>query len=188
MGALVLTKIDVRAILKGHIASLRDYGTGKRSKGDALLFVGVPSILAGVAAWRGLHLHLVAINGLLTAYSIFVGLLFNLVLLVITFLERTQGSPTDSALHARKQLLREITANVSFSILGALVMVAIAIVALILAKDDKDSTGTAVTVVLVAGSANFLLNLLMILKRMYALVTNEFDRHKLQKNSPSQAA
>jgi len=184
---MALTKIDIRAILKGHAASLRDIRTGRSSPGDVALFVGGPLLLAGVAMWRGVQIRSTAINGLLTAYSIFAGLLFNLVMLVITFLERTHGSANDASLQARKRLLREITANVSFSILTAVAMVAVAIVGLIVARDDQDPASTFVSALLVAGSTNFVLSLLMILKRMYALVINEFDRHKLQKG-PSQAA
>ena len=36
---------------------------------------------------------------------------------------------------------------------------------------------------LVTGGTGFILNLLMVLRRIYALILNEFDRHKL--NSPA---
>jgi hypothetical protein len=121
------------------------------------------------------------INGLLAAYSIFAGLLFNLVMLVITFLERTHGDPGNRMLQDRKRLLRELTANVCFTILVALGMVAVGIAALVRMPDDRAAAGRVETALLIAGSANFLLNLLMVLRRMYALIINEFDRHKILK-------
>jgi len=86
------TKIDISAIVKGHVASLRDLRTGRSSPGDVVLFVGVPFLFAGIAIWRGVQIRSTAINGILTAYSIFAGLLFNLVMLVITFLARSSTS------------------------------------------------------------------------------------------------
>jgi hypothetical protein len=117
----------------------------------------------------------------LTAFSIFVGLLFNLLVIVLTFLQSTQGSPDDRFVQIRRQLLREITSNLSFAILVALMLVAVAIISLMRTGRDDEPIHPAEEFILIAGSINFVLTLLMVLRRMYALLLNEFDRHKLNR-------
>jgi hypothetical protein len=56
------------------------------------------------------------VSAILTASAIFVGLLPNLLILVLTFLTNTKGDPSDQALQLRKQFMREIVAHVSFSL------------------------------------------------------------------------
>jgi len=176
-----LDKINVGTIVAGHLATLRDYGTQRRSAVDVFVFFIVPVVLAGLTVWSGVHVRATAVNALLAAFSIFVGLLFNVLIMVLTFLQTTQGSPDDRSLVIRKQLLREITANLSFAILVALMLVAVAIISLVRTENDNDPIHAPEAFVLIAGSATFVLTLLMILRRMYALLLNEFDRHKLNR-------
>lgn len=178
---MFLDKIDVRTIVTGHLSTLRDYGTQRRSVFDIVLFFGVPAVVAGIGLWNTVQIHVAAVNGILTAFAIFVGLLFNLLMMVLMFLQTTQGNPADKFLQVRKQLLREITANLSFSILISVALVGVAIFSLIGIAKDGDVIGPIQTCLLVAGSVNFVLNLLMVLRRMYALILNEFDRHKLNR-------
>jgi hypothetical protein len=107
-----------------------------------------------------------------------VGLLPNLILMVLTFLQSSREDPTDSSLQVRKRFLREIAANLSFSILIGLALVSLAIIALFGLTSDQDRVGGILAFLLVAGSVAFVLTLLMVLRRIYALVGNEFDRHK----------
>lgn len=113
----MLRKIDVTHILRDHIQTLRNAKTDKVSYSDLLLFFFVPILIAGIATWKHVQLRAIAATGLLTASALFVALLLNLLVMVLAFLRTTQGDPTDQSLHLRKTLLREITANLSFSIL-----------------------------------------------------------------------
>jgi hypothetical protein len=173
-----LDKIDVRSIVTGHLATLRDYGTQKRSLIDLFLFFAVPVLTAGASVCLGVRVRATAVNALLTAFSIFVGLLFNLLVMVLTFLQSTQGSLDDRFVQVRKQLLLEITTNLSFAILVALMLVAIAIISLMRTGKDDEPIHLSEEFILITGSANFVLTLLMVLRRMYALLLNEFDRHR----------
>ena len=83
-------KIDVRQIIADHAGTLRDYGTGKRSVSDWILFFAFPIVVAGIARWKGLQLRAIAVTGLLTAFAIFTGLLLNLIMTVLTFLRTTR--------------------------------------------------------------------------------------------------
>jgi hypothetical protein len=176
-----LEKIDVRSIIVGHLATLKDCGGQKRSITDLLLFFALPFCVAGASVWFGIQILATAVNALLTAFSIFVGLLFNLLVMVLTFLQTTQGAPDDRLLQVRKQLLREITANLSFAILVALMLVAVAIFSLVRTQKDEEPVRPVEAFILVTGSINFVLTLLMVLRRMYALLMNEFDRHRFHR-------
>ena len=176
-----LDKVDVREIIAGHLGTLRDYGTGRHSVSDWILFFALPLAAAGSCLWFRVHIRATAVTALLTAFSIFVALLFNLLVMVLTFLQTTRGGADVHLLLVRKQLLREITANLSFAILVALVLVAVAIIALVRTGKDDEPVHVPEMFVLVAGSVNFVLTLLMVLRRMYALLLNEFDRHKLNR-------
>jgi hypothetical protein len=174
----MLDKIDITQIVKGHFSTFRDYGTGKVSYSDYILFIAAPLALSLLGIWKGFAFGAMAVNGLLTAFSIFAGLLFNLLLMVLSFLQSTQGSATDRTLIIRKNLLREITSNLSFAILVSVLIVIIAVVSLSMLEDDKRPIPLGATFILLFGALNFALTLFMLLKRMYALMQNEFDRHK----------
>ena len=179
---MLLSKIDVREIIRDHVASLHEYGAQGRSFGDALLFFLFPVALAALAWWRGILIPGSALGGLLSAYSIFMGLLPGLLVMVVTFLGTTKGDPaTEPALRGRKSLLRELTSNLSFAILLALVLVTTAMVAMVL-KQPNGAAGPVASSFLIAGSLAFVLDLLMILRRIYALVQNELDRHRFNNN------
>jgi hypothetical protein len=178
----VLRKIDVTPILRDHIKTLRDHRTDKLSYPDLLLFFFLPIVLAGIAIWKNVQLRLIAVTGVLTASAIFVALLLNLLVMVLTYLRLTEGEPSDQSVHLRKALLREIAVNLSFSILMALVLVGTALAALFGLENDQDlKIGPVPTFVLITGASSLVLSLLMILRRIYILILDEFDRHRLRK-------
>jgi hypothetical protein len=177
---MFLEKISVRDIVADHADTLRDYGTGRISVADALLFFGIPIAIGVAAIWAGIRIRVSAVSAILTASAIFIGLLPNLLILVLTFLMNLKGDPSDQALRTRKQLMREITAHVSFSFVLSLAVASAATTALLLLPDDNHPVGPALTFILVAGSVALLLALLMLIRRMHVLVVTEFDRHKFQ--------
>lgn len=178
----MLDKIDVRDIYRHHIFSLRDYGDNRPALGDLVLFFGLPVILGVIAWWRQFVVPSAAFSGLLSAYSIFMGLLPSLLIMVVTFLGTTKGDPANEpALKGRKALLRELSANLSFAILLALLLVTVTMAALATNAAVKSWAARFCSALLIAGSATFLLTLLMILKRIYAIVLNEIDRHKFNR-------
>lgn len=175
----VFEKIDATPIIRGHIQTLRKHGTNQLSFADLFTFFALPFLFAGVGGVFHVGLTVNAVNGLLTAFSIFAGLLFNLLVMVLSFLAATQGSPQERLLVLRKELLRQLTANLSFAILCSLIVVGICVSAL--STTETAYIRQAPTILLFFGTANFLLTLLMILKRMYALLQNDFELHKFSK-------
>lgn len=178
-------KINVWPIITDHIGTLYDYRTNERSYPDLLLFFILPLVPAGFVLWKGLELPAIAVAGLLTASSIFVTLLMNLLVMVLGFLRATRGNPADKLLQLRKRYLREVVANLSFSILVALAMVGTSIIALFTLRTANSLVAPVFTSLLTAGGVLLVLSLLMVLRRMYTLIQHEFDRHKLKQGLES---
>ena len=153
------------------------------SKADVLLFIIFPFFLGGLAAWLGFDLKTDVLNGLLTAFSIFAGLLLNLLVLVFSFTQanaQQQSGPTEAYVSIRRRVLRQIHANISFSIVVSLAVVVTTIVALWTLKHSEGaqpgSTGWVLTFLITLLTCNFVLTLMMVLKRMYILISDEFER------------
>lgn len=176
-----LRKIDITPIVAEHIRTLRDYRTGKVSYSDLALFFGLPAAMGTAAAWKGLQLRAIAVTGVLTASALFVALLMNLLVVVLTYLRATKGDPTDQLLQLRKTLLSEVAVNLSFSILMAISLVGTALAGLFgLADNNPDlKVGRLPSSILIAGACALLLVLLMILRRIFLLIRNEFEAHNL---------
>jgi fatty acid desaturase len=174
----VLDKIDVRKIIAGHVETFRDYATKERSRSDLILFLGTPLVVMAAALWWHFDFSVSVVNSLLSAFSIFAGLLFNLLVMVLSFLQAGRGNNSERQLSIRREVLRQITANLSFSILTSLAIIILAIVALALVPKGEDYIPRWGTAVILVGSVNFGLTLLMVLKRMYDLMINEVERSR----------
>jgi ACR3 family arsenite efflux pump ArsB len=172
---MVLNKIDVTPILRAHFATLRDNRFGQaKSFGDVLVFLGVPLIVAILVQLIGFHFRIDAVNGFLNVFAILTGLLLNLLVLVITLASNKAAQQVNP--QKRALLIKEIFANLCFSVLVAIVVVCTALVALSYMRSDPGATtGPGATWLLAALTTNFVLNLLMILKRMYILLNKELN-------------
>jgi hypothetical protein len=177
---MFLDKIDVLPIVRAHFNTLVDNATGERSRTDIILFFGIPVIVGATAVWGGIRIRVSAVTAILTASAIFVGLLPNLLILVLSFLVSTKGESSDMHLQRRKTFMREIAANLSFSLVLSLVLTADATGALIMLPRDEYPIGLTSSFVLIAGSVMFGLTMLMLIRRIYALVVNELDLHKIK--------
>jgi hypothetical protein len=181
----MFSKVDVTDIIKDHFLTLLDSETQRISKRDVVFFFGGP-LLAGAAGWYffNLKFNYEGLSTILTASSIFAGLLLNLLVVLFSFADRPDSAT--SLLQVRRQLIRELNTNISFSILISLCVVMVSLVAVFwvagLPADQKFISAPA-TAVLIALLANFVLTLLMILKRMYVVMTEAFRSRALKKSA-----
>jgi len=177
-----MTKINLWRLISDHLHTLVDYPNTRLSVGDAVLFFGSPVALGAVCAALGFGFKADVLIGLLTAFSIFAGLLLNLLVLVFSYTQSAfeNPNPPDTTALIRRRVVREIHANVSFAILISLAVVVVATVALWVVRHYEGSapreTGMVPTFLLVTLAANFILTMMMVLKRMHLLISNEFDR------------
>jgi hypothetical protein len=133
------------------------------------MFYGVPALLAGVLVWQGEAISQNLVNLLVTSYSVFAALLFNLLVLLYTVVERYNRKVTQERIPEAADLLREVYANVSFGILLCIV----AVVGLIVSFIDVGTFRCVVDGVNWFIGICFLLTLFMILRRIHALLSLE---------------
>jgi hypothetical protein len=178
-----MNKINVLRIIRDHFGTLRDFQTGKLSGSDIFVFFVLP---LGVAS-SGVYFH-IAFSGdvliaILTAFSIFAGLLLSLLLLVFSLTDRSD--PQSTLYSVRKQLILELYDNISFAILTSIAVVSLTIIAGMRreAKVSDYHTGPVMTSLLVFLMGNFILTILMVLKRMHALLTQALKDKSIKKTA-----
>jgi hypothetical protein len=172
-----MSKINVLPIVAKHFETLRDHATGKRSKADILIFFGAPLIVSGAALYYRITLTSDALNAVLASFSIFAGLLLNLLLLVYT----RAGEDVKADIFAAniKRFVRQLSDNIEFAVLVSVFVVICSLVATATLNKNPDATphaGLSVTVILVYLTTNFFLTLLMVLKRIHTMLVEKLDR------------
>lgn len=173
-----MNKINLLRIIVGHLDTLRNYSSGKRSWADVAFFFGLPLLVAFLGWFYGWGLYVDALNALIAAFAIFAGLLLNLLILIYTF---STGSTFPNALAKTKtRFVRELHDNIAFSVLVSILIVIAALVGVtqLKMKDPQNlaHTGPILTFIVIYLTANFVLTLLMILKRIHILLSTEIEQ------------
>jgi hypothetical protein len=168
-----MTKINVKRILGDHFETLKDYRTGRYSIMDLAVFLGIPLAASALLIWYGYRLGDDLANILLTSLSIFSALLFNLLLLVYDVTIKEGGSETRSEM--RRNLLKQTFANISFVILVAVSAVILILLVLILEPNALRLPHAMASFLIFYLVGVFVVHLLMILKRVHILLTEEFS-------------
>ncbi|MEZ4713139.1 MAG: hypothetical protein R3A44_38475 [Caldilineaceae bacterium] len=170
----MLTKLNIWSIISDHFQTLKKYKGKGYSKSDILAFYGLPILVASLLIFWFSVSDEVA-NALITSLSVFAGLLLNLLLLVFDTLRKEEAKEDK----VRQQVLKETYSNISYAILISLLCI---ILLVGFAIWDGGFSGTWVTVLKIVASwivyfltINFLLTLLMILKRVHILMSLEYD-------------
>jgi hypothetical protein len=179
----MLQKINVLPILQEHVRSLRNHATDRISPTDILIFFVFPVAVAGFVTWRGFRLRPLAVNALVSSFSLFATILLSLLVMVFSFIQSTEKQRGDPLLSIRRRLLREINANIAFTVVLSVGIAAISLIALSTVSRDGDVVASPFTFMLVMAFITFLLNILMITKRMYLLMANELDRSRTRKSA-----
>jgi hypothetical protein len=179
-------KIDVTRIVIAQIRTMRDNSTHRYSVPDLLLFYGLPMLLAVIAAYYGWKFNADVLNALLTAFSIFAALLLNLLIFVYTFSSQTEH-PAALAKN-RGTVIKELHDHIAYSILVSIVLVVVTMIAVAQLKMHEGPpavafTGRVVTGVVIFLTLNFVLTLLMILKRIYIMLNQTLDKPFISKKS-----
>ena len=170
----LITKINIAPIVRAHLVTLRDARLTAETllANDVYLFYGVPCLF-GLLSLVVIPTEAL-INVLVTSLSVFAALLFNLLMLVLSVIEKRKGNKVFF------QLQRETYANISYAILVALITVALLLIpyfyAFTSAPTDPPTTGQrvfwgAIYFLLV----NFGLTMAMILRRMHAILVKLID-------------
>ena len=171
----MIGKIDVRQIVSDHFSTLTNENTKRTSFADCVLFFALPTaVAAGLISF-----HLIfgrTIGGvLITALSIFAGLLFNLLLLIFDIGNKPRAQQ-EKLSPIKIRFLREIYSNISYSILIALLTIVVLLIhfGFLVLGIRPSMYLTAFLVYAMTG--NFVLTLLMVLKRVHKLLAEEFPK------------
>jgi len=169
----MLNKINISEIIENHIATLKNDNTKKTGIDDYFTFLIIPIILTSILLYFKVVLSDEALNIVITTLSIFVGLLFNVIVLIFDIIKR------DSTKKIKNVVLRELLANISFTILISIVAIIFTVLTFI--KND-------IAKMIFTGAVYFLLaifvfTVLMVLKRMHKLFNNEIDEIERNGNS-----
>lgn len=171
---MIITKINVSDIVRDHLNTLIHEHNGKRSGPDLILFYGMPIIVATLLLWlKGVFGG--AIGGVMvTAFSIFAALLFNLLLLTYDIVRKTDGITPADKLKAR--FLRQIHSNISYAVLISLTLIVILLAYFVVISSPRLATVRQMLAFTVyALATNFILTILMVLKRAHILLSKEID-------------
>jgi hypothetical protein len=168
----MIDKIDLRPIIRAHFRTFRNFESQKVSPGDYLLFVVLPAALTAVLVAVGVRLRPQSVGILVAALAVFAGLFFNLVILVADLAVRGEDQPPtrERRLRIKSRVLVEVHANVSFAILVSVLclacLAALGFEGPLAGRIVLESFALFLII-------QFFLTLLMILKRMHALIGAE---------------
>lgn len=171
----MLTKISPSKIIKDHFSTFKNDETGRKMISDYFLFFLVPSIIAILicvfADPKVIIKNLV--DTLITSISIFAALLFNLLLLVFDLVQKINDVDSKEKNLQKREFLRQIYSNISYSIFISI----ISVILLLLFKsfDNLIWLQNLLCFFSFTFIGNFVLTLIMILKRIHSLFTVEFD-------------
>jgi|GEM_PF-923141 hypothetical protein len=170
----MFSKINISCVLIDHLDTLRDFRTKKISASDILLFAGIPAVVAAALLYFHVYLTDGAVTTLLACFSILTGLLFSILLLILDLVqkepEKKDEHAADKANRKNKsQLLRETFSNISYCVLLAILLAIISVGGIICIQWVR----IVISAIIFFGSANFVLTMLMVLKRIHVLLANE---------------
>lgn len=158
------TKIDVKDIITNHIESLKKYGASKIYPSDLFLFFGLPLILAVILV-NSIQLDDTKLGIIVTAFTIFIGLLFNILAILLAF-DNQKYKDID------KEYIKQVLFNVCFSIL---ISISVIVLSLLKFVECSNIIMKIIDFILLYFIVVFLLTLLMILKRLFNLLIKRIN-------------
>lgn len=179
------SKINILEIVSGHFRTLKDT-EGKTSKIDIVVFIVLPVIIGLLSASLSFNLNKDLSSLLVNFGSIFTALLLSVLVLVYEQESKLENKENKDDINyvTKKRLLRELYYNISFSIVCSLSLVLFCFIhSIILNLVWNLSIGSYtlcikfdvffITPIVVVISINLFLNILMIVKRMHALLISQ---------------
>lgn len=166
----MFSKINLAKIVIAHYRTFRSVRSGKIIKGEVFLFFIFPVICGSFTVYvDGFSYERDYVNILIASLSILAGFLFNLIALIFGFLEKiTRNAEKDLI---KLKLTKEIHANISFAIVLALTC----IILLLLCDIRYLWLKSIINALALSFTVAFALCLLMILKRVYILMSKEVE-------------
>ena len=183
----MFVKVNITKIIRDHFGTFKDNSSKESRRLDFLLFLIGPFIIAVVIVNLCGALPKSLIGVIVTSLSIFIALLLNLLLLAYNVTRNSKPPPDEKIREMREELFHEIFSNIAFAVLVALVIVvsvlclgmingSVSFPAVNLFGLEIDIFSLVINIlsfIIYFLGTLFLLTLLMLLKRVYALLSNE---------------
>lgn len=120
----MFNKINVMEIVEKHLSTLKNQRTNKIHLPDVVLFILLPFLLSLILVCFSNLLNKDIANILVTAFSIFAGLLLNLLLIVFDLVDK-QGNNNKNIRNALEELYFNISFCILISILSIFLLLAL---------------------------------------------------------------
>lgn len=161
-------KLNISEIVYSHINTLSNEH-GKKSKGDFCIFFILPLIIAVLFACFVKKLPTDTINLLVNFGSILVALLLSLLVLMYDRHDKLlHGNETHQKY--KQELIQQLYNNICYAILIALCVV---ITCLLISLSNNTIYQKIFSILIMYLTSNLLLTILMIVKRIHALLTHQ---------------
>lgn len=187
------SKIDICEVLIGHFRTLKDADTKKISIWDIFTFIILPFIIAASFSFSGTGITKDLISLLVNFSAILTALLLSVLVLVYDQESKIrQRKDTDTFYESKKILLTELYYNICYSILCGVLLVVMCFVVSLFSVDSSgyfyaktheyffDMINTTLKFnvlsyflcpLIIYVCVHLILNIIMIVKRMHALLT-----------------
>lgn len=158
-----MSKTSVLQIVGDHLDTLRDSKTKKPAVGDYLIQFGVPAAAGVALAWVGPGIT--DVGQIIAGCAVLVGFTFGLIVYVFQLRVEVSRDPRVPKGGVLTQLIDELFANLSYTVIAGLLAVVVPMVAAAFRADGTMPLGSVWSGFVVALLAHFILDLGMCLKR-----------------------
>lgn len=170
----MVKKIDFTKIWSDNIATFKNHDDGSWSLTDFCLFLFFPCLLASLILATDYVLKENFVTAIITAASIFAGLLLNLLVLIYTIVfndsEKVKVRVGEDRFPIWQNLIQQTFANISFCILVSIIIVSLCLLFYL----DAMSFGRSVVIFLLYFfCSSLILHLFMVLKRIHTIIDFE---------------
>lgn len=161
----LIEKINVYDVIVRHLKTLTNASTKKAESGDYFLFLIFPIIVTSILLYFKIYLNKDFVGILATSLSIFIGLFFNVIVLMFDLVNKTKRESV------KNLLLKELLLNISFEIFISVFCILFSIISLCENCYIK-LISNAISYFL---TTLFFTTLLMILKRTFNIFIKELE-------------
>jgi hypothetical protein len=157
--------VGVGVIIKKHFETLKEDANWLWQIG---LFLVVPILVTVILLLLNKGLTNNSANALITAFSIFTGLLLNVILIIFAIVDRSIKPESEGSKKAR--LLHHLYANSIYALLISVLILIVLIITVILDDWQNCFLIFISSAIVYIGVTHFVMTLLMIFKRLYVLL------------------
>lgn len=173
------SKVDIFSILRDHKNTLVDQNSNKPGGDDLFYFLVIPILLPVILVLVfkfNFDNYLDLRRSLVSSLAIFVGLLFNALVLLINI------AKNGDTINIRKKVIQNLISNISFNIITALFAVLIVLLRFInlptiFYSNLLPTTSQILDIITLTLLISFFITFLMIMKRTYLIINTEINKN-----------